>query len=330
MLKYKRTFAALFLLLCILLCSVPAFAAGAVDVTRDVSLTIRYRDGGAPVEGVRFQLHYVATIDAYAAFSLTGDFKDYPVHLNGLESDAWRALAETLAGYVQRDDLPPLDSAKTDGNGVAFFPSQQRRLSPGLYLVMAEPHSVGDYTYLTEPFLVSLPNLNESSDTWEYDVSAAPKYTRSDNPPDQPPDETVDRKVLKVWDDDGASEERPEEITVQLLKDGAVFDTVRLNADCDWRYLWTDLPKYENGRLIMWRVVEQRVDGYTVSVRQEGITFVVTNTGEHPENPPQQPPKNPPEKLPQTGVLWWPVPVLCAAGLAFLVVGALIKKKDHE
>ena len=327
MLKYKRTFTALFLLLCILLCSVPAFAAGAVDVTKDVSLTIRYRDGGAPVEGVRLQLYYVATIDAYAAFSLTGDFKDYPVRVNDLDSDAWRALAETLAGYVQRDDLPPLDSAKTDGNGVAVFPSQQRRLSPGLYLVMAEPHSAGDYTYVTEPFLVSLPNL-AGSDTWQYDLSAAPKYTRTDNPPDQPQDETVDRKVLKVWDEDGASEARPKEITVQLLKDGEVFDTVQLNAGCEWGHLWTDLPKYENGRLIVWRVVEQRVEDYTVSVTQEGITFVVTNTLDRPKNPPEQPPENPSEKLPQTGVLWWPVPVLAAVGLAFLVAGTLLKKRS--
>lgn len=329
--KNKRICAGVLALLCILLFPVPVFAAGAIDPAKDVSLTISYQHEDTPVSDVPFQLYCVAEIDQYAEFTLTGDFKDYPVRVNGLDSDAWRALAETLAGYVQRDGLIPLDSGKTDRSGLVVFPNQQQRLSPGLYLVTAEPITIDGYTYVTEPFLVSLPNLDKSSDTWQYDVSVAPKYTRTYNPPDRPNDETVDRKVLKIWDDGGASENRPKEITVQLLKDGKVFDTVRLNADCGWKHLWTDLPKYENGRLLVWRVVEQRVEDYTVSVTQEGITFVVTNTCEHPEIPDQPTPENPGPKLPQTGVLWWPVPVLTAVGLAFLAAGTLfLKKKDHE
>ena len=94
----------------------------------------------------------------------------------------------------------------------------------------------------------------------------------------------------------------------------------------------TDLPKYENGRPVTWRVTEQPVDRYTVSVTQEGITFVVTNTGGQPGSD-VPPPPNPGTgtKLPQTGLLWWPVPVLAVAGLAFLALGAAFrKKKDHE
>ena len=50
------------------------------------------------------------------------------------------------------------------------------------------------------------------------------------------------------------------------------------------------------------------------SIRQNGFTFILTTTLNK-------------QKLPQTGVLWWPVPILAAAGLAFLIAGTLSRKK---
>ena len=68
--------------------------------------------------------------------------------------------------------------------------------------------------------------------------------------------------------------QRPQEITVQLLRDGAVEDTVTLNAANSWRHEWTDLSaRYA------WTVVETDIPvGYTVKNELQGITFTVTNT----------------------------------------------------
>ena len=47
---------------------------------------------------------------------------------------------------------------------------------------------------------------------------------------------------------------------------------------------------------------------------------------------PQQPeqPETPEERLPQTGQLRWPVPVLAAAGMGLLALGTrLIRRKAH-
>ncbi len=44
-----------------------------------------------------------------------------------------------------------------------------------------------------------------------------------------------------------------------------------------------------------------------------------------PEPTQTQPPDE--EKLPQTGMLWWPVPVLACAGLVFLGVGVALKRR---
>ena len=132
---------------------------------------------------------------------------------------------------------------------------------------------------------------------------------------------------MKVWNDAGQKHDRPEKITVQLLKNGEVYDTVILNERNSWRYIWNDLPKYDkNGLPIEWRVVELTPEGYTVSITQESGTFVVTNTPKQPSvTPPTDQPKEP--TLPQTGELWWPVPVLAAAGLLLIAAGAGKKRK---
>ena len=77
--------------------SVPALAAAVIDPSCAVSLTISCRQDGTPISGAPFALYRVADIDAYAEFTLAGDFRTYPVRLDGLDSAARRALAETLA-----------------------------------------------------------------------------------------------------------------------------------------------------------------------------------------------------------------------------------------
>lgn len=50
-------------------------------------------------------------------------------------------------------------------------------------------------------------------------------------------------------------------------------------------------------------------------------------------NPPANPPANPPgdvPRLPQTGQLWWPLPFLCGGGLALILIGTRIRRKDNR
>ena len=310
--------------------SVPALAAAAIDPSRAVSLTISCRQDGMPISGAPFALYRVADIDAYAEFTLAGNFRTYPVRLDGLDSAAWRALAETLAAYAQRDRLTPLDSGMTGKNGELTFPTAGKQLLPGLYLVTSQPFSDGSSVYTAEPFLVCLPNLDKTTDTWQYDVTVSPKHTCTPIPV-PPADDTEKRKVLKVWNDAGRESERPKSITIQLLKNGELYNTVILSERNSWRYSWDALPKYDkNGLPIVWRVVELTPEGYTVSITQEAGTFLVTNTlKQPPETPPVTPPVNPPgqKTLPQTGALWWPVPILAAAGLLLIAAGAGKKRK---
>ena len=391
---------------------VQVFAAGAIDVNKDVHLKIQYIHDKTPVSDVPFDLYYVASVDAYGEFTLVGDFQKYPVVVNGLSTDAWRTLAETLAVYADRDQLKPLDSGKTNAEGNLSFPNKQPRLKPGLYLTMGRKLVKSGYTYTTEPSLVALPNLDSVSNAWVYDVTAAPKHTQTENPP-APPEQMVERRVLKIWKDD-IPQSRPKEIVIQLLKDGVIYDTVTLNAVNNWRYTWEKLPAYnKDGSKIVWSVVEKEPEGYTVLIARDGVTFTVTNT--YAPNKPmtrtvvkvwddkgyenhrpksvqitllqngttyetktlseangwQYTWENLPrydkggkeitwtirettvsgyvssirqngftfvltntlnkQKLPQTGILWWPVPILVVAGFTFLITGTFSrKKKDDE
>ena len=284
----------------------------------------------------------VADVSETGAFTLTGDFAAYPVTLQNLSDTEWQQLADTLVGYVGRDGLTALDSGKTDTDGTLVFPCQQQNLHPGLYLVVIQRLQEGRYTYIAKPFLTCLPGLLQNEDTWAYDVIVTPKYERDYDTSDTPA--TVTRKVLKVWKDDGKKSTRPKEITVQLLQNGSVYDTVALREDNNWRYTWEKLNKNYD-----WTVVEKEVDGYTVRVSQEGTAFVITNTydADVPETttavtttvrdpaeppsastePPSEPiePENTPNRpqLPATGQLWWPVTVLAAVGLLLILAGVL-------
>ena len=102
----RRVCASALCILCLLaLFPVRAAAAGAIDTSRNVRLTIEYRHDGKPVASVPFELYYVASFDAYANFTLAGDFAAYPVTLENLTAAEWTALAETLAAYAAREDV---------------------------------------------------------------------------------------------------------------------------------------------------------------------------------------------------------------------------------
>ena len=310
-----------------LLLPLQALAAGSIDLNRDVSLTISYQDGNTPLVGAEFDIFLVATVDEYGELTTTKDFAQFNVNIRGKTDEAWRTLASTLEGYVLRDGIAPTDSGKTNGEGYVSFPTAGKSLKAGLYFVLGHRHTQNGCRYDPAPFMVMLPGLDKENNIWVYDVTVNAKFDSSPIP-DKPDDYKIDRKVLKVWADDGHEKDRPKEVIVQLLCDGKVYDTVTLNAANNWRYTWTALDDRYT-----WTIVEKELEGYTVEVTREGITFVVTNTCN--ENNPNEPttPVTPDEpsapttsKLPQTGQLWWPVPVLIAVGMLFVVIG-LVRRR---
>ena len=79
----------------------------------------------------------------------------------------------------------------------------------------------------------------------------------------------------KTWNDnDDQDGVRPNSITINLLANGTVVDTISVTAENNWAWTFENLPKYENGVEITYTITEAEVDGYTTAV--DG--FNVTNT----------------------------------------------------
>lgn len=308
--------AVLFLLVLLMLPTV-AYAAGRIETDRDVTLVVSYKDEDTPLVDAEFRVYLVATVDEFGELTVADTFEQYNIDLQGKNDAAWNALAATLEGYVLRDDITPTDSGKTDKDGTLVFPTGENKLPMGLYLLLGQRHTQDGYRYDAAPSMVMLPSQDAVENEWLYEVTVSPKYD-SAALPDVPA--TVTRKVLKVWDDANNESLRPKEITVQLLRDGEVYDTVTLNADNNWRYAWPELDDS-----YIWTVAEGACEGYTVRVERSGITFVITNTSVSEE---PKPPKPDDPSLPQTGQLWWPVPMLLLAGLILLAIGLFRRRRS--
>ena len=274
--KLKRICALLmsFVLLAILL-PVGVSASGRLAPGQTVDLIISYRDGQTPIPNARFSIYKVADTDEYAHMTLTAEFEAYRDIVSGLTDldhltqEQWRVLASTLRGYVLNDRCTAVHVGRTDADGTLSVPG----LEAGLYLVSGTRATTPDfYTYCAVPALLFLPGEDDGEAGWSYEVTCEPKFTKEYNPPDDPDDDVITRKVLKIWEDTGYQTLRPAEVTVQLLRNGSVFDTQVLDQHNSWRYAWDNLDADAE-----WDVIEQPVENYTVSITRSGITYTVIN-----------------------------------------------------
>ena len=107
-------------------------------------------------------------------------------------------------------------------------------------------------------------------------------------------------EVRKVWNDQNDQDKlRPSQIQVQLYADGKAFgEPVTLKADNDWRHVFADLAKYQEGKEVVYTVEEVAVpSGYSVTSSQTGVNQV-TLTNTHQPKRPEDPGK---KDLPKTG-----------------------------
>mgnify|MGYP004604241677 FL=1 len=323
---WSRVLSVLLLSLIISDAQLPAYAAGAIDTGKDVSYTVSYTKSGTAISGAKFDIYRVADVDAYAQMTFTSRFASYPISLKWHDKSSWNALATTLKGYVWKDGITPDFSAMTDGNG-DFTMS----LKPGLYLVIGYDKELGSYVYSVSPYLVFLPGNDLENNVWDYKLTSYPKSVSYTKPSSGgggpsgggPGSDLTMRRVLKIWDDDLNESLRPDSISVHLMRDGKVYDTVQLNEANGWSYSWFGIDRYSD-----WLVTEDSVPGYTQSIAQEGLTFTVTNTLLDVDIKPAEEDK-PILLLPQTGIMWWPSLILLAGGLMLVVIG-LIRRKGND
>lgn len=80
-------------------------------------------------------------------------------------------------------------------------------------------------------------------------------------------------KGTKTWDDANNQDgKRPKEITINLLKNGQQVATKKVTEADEWKWSFENLDKYENGQEITYTIVEEKVEGYTATVKDFNVT----------------------------------------------------------
>lgn len=304
------------------------------------TLTITCQNDDIILSNMEWNIYRVADIIAQNQYSLSGNFKSYSVNLNNLTTSEMQTAASTLETYSKIDQIVPWQSGITDDDGVVVFDG----LDMGLYLISGKSVTINDTFYMPSPSLVVIDNTEEDGVAWRYDVNAVPKLKVL---PASMRIYDFSCLAKKVWTDDN-DEIRPDSVTVLLMKDGVEIDSAVLNNENNWQHEWHYLSsEFE------WSVIEKEVpENYTVTYSQietntkdeveHDIEWTINNTYSVSETSQavttaqtqtETKVTTQPPSLPQTGQLWWPVPVLSAGGLIIFSTGWKInshKRKKNE
>lgn len=230
------------------------------------SITITYQYQDAALNNASISLYRLADWSAKGGYTPTGDFVDhtkYPVDWDILNADqqTLRDFANTMAGYITVNKPAAASTQQTDSTGVTTFTT----LNDGLYLTVVAPYQGNVLTCQTAAMLVALPNVHKDA-AEQRTLSIEPKADCA-----VPPTDTI--SVTKVWKDKDQSK-RPESVTMNLLQDGKIYDSIILNEANGWKHTWT---KLETGH--EYNVVEASVPGnYNALVDRENNDYTVTNT----------------------------------------------------
>ena len=298
---------------------VPAFAASTADAKTPVdtshvcTLTLDYTYEGKAMPGIALKLYKIADFSADFQYTPTARFAEKGIAINGIKSQTeWDKLASTLSALIALENLTPDAAQSTGEDGKAHFSG----LSTGLYFTDQIRREEEDGTvYTFKRVLVTLPELNAEGE-WNYDVSAAPKVDVY-----VPEKVYIDYRVNKLWKDTGYENLRPASVSVTILKNGTIYESVALNADKNWTYTWT---VEDDGSV--WQVVETDVPkDYTMTAGQQGTVFSITNTYEKPDTPPD----NPPPTGDSYNVRLW-IFVMSVAGVIFVCSGVFAIRKQRE
>ena len=275
-----------------------------VDV--ECQLNVNYNYGDIPVADADFYVYKVGDIYMDGETQLTGEFAELDIDFS--DAAQLKMAGITMYNFASEKGIQPDHIITTNSEGKVSLLS----LDAGIYLIAGQPLIEGDDGYFTDPQVIFFPlNPGLDDEYWNSNITIQPKATmRCILDP-------LVYKTKKIWADDGAEKYRPDEITVRLYQNGIEYDKVVLSKDNNWSYTWKDLdPKSE------WTLKEDVVLDYSADISLENDTFIVTNTFEGEIAPSD-------ENIHQTGLLWWPVPLMAFVGMALVILGMFVTRKEQ-
>ena len=289
------------------LCPLSVQATTPLDPAADASLTLHYQKEKQAFSDLQISIYRVAEAFPDGTFELIEPFSSYPINIHDITAqEQWKNIAVTLNAYIVANQLMPYREATTNDTGTAVF----EHLETGLYLVSEVVAENNSGTYVFDQFIVYLPTP-QTDGSFDYDVEAKPKCVNYVP--------KTEYRVTKLWQDAGNQDDRPEEITVDIYKDGELWETQILGASNNWSYVWYVSDEEQSN----WAVVERSVpEEYKVTVQKNGGTFSIINT--HKSN--QEIPDSP--QTGDTSNITLYIMLMCISGIMLIVLG--IYNRRHK
>lgn len=299
------------------------------------------------------------------SYVLTGDFSKYPVAMDDLSASAMQDAADTLENYAVVDQLVPLDSGKTDETGTLCFGALKKGLYllSGYSKVIGDTRYIPsavliEFSDADESLdLQTYPKFQKkkllTSNTARYTVSKV--WLHDEN-------YLSDRSnALKIalycnrefereivldasndwtysWSSDSLSEWRVKEVEVPanytVVYRGNEMQFAIINSHGT---VWSSTVTPSSTESLTTASELQTEVSLESSTVTELTAISVTSAATSAESTAVTATVVPLSvgsssgtggKLPQTGQLWWPVPVLSAAGLVLIIVGVKLHGKS--
>ena len=257
------------------------------DGARPSEITVNLLKNGAPFK--------TATVKADADGNWKYRFTDLPKYENGQEvkysvtENAVEAYNTKIEGYNIKNSYTPKKTSVTVTKSWDDANNQDGKRPDSVKVQLyGDGNKVGNEVELIDGnWTYTWNNLpeKEAGKTIKYtvkEVGTAGGYTTSYSDENQGNIVITNKHVpeitsvegQKTWDDSNNQDgKRPSEVTVNLLKNGAPFKTATVKADADgnWKYRFTDLPKYENGQEVKYSVTENAVEAYNTKIEGYNI-----------------------------------------------------------
>ncbi|MBQ8107551.1 MAG: Cna B-type domain-containing protein [Ruminococcus sp.] len=346
---------------CALLCAAAmmSFAAPAV-LAQGVPLEVRCENEDGGLSGIQLKVYKVGVKNAEGKYEVTGDFKSYPVSLKEITTAAAAAdAANTLENYAVLDKIAPLYQGETDKSG-SFSAAE---LDEGLYMLCGEKYIQEGQWVIPTPSLIEVGS--EELDSGET-IKVVTKFELKKLPEESPAEYGV-KKVWDILDqftekkptsikvgiyDNG---ELAEEVTLDEENNWEYY--WQGEADHDWRVKEIEIPEgftvvYRNNETLYqientYSITEGGGDDNPDSSKPDESkpeeSVPDSSSKEETSSPDSAIGKDEESKtpsssksetssvtdtsLPQTGSLWWPVPVLGGAGVILIAAGVRVSNK---
>lgn len=256
-----------------------------IDLNKKGTINVTLKEANdKKIPNVEISIYHIKSVsikDNKLVYTYNENIQDCKEDLNDLTSVINKCII----------NIEPLQSKLTNNEGQVKFED----LDLGLYLVK-QTNEIKGYSSIEE-FLVNIPQ--DIDNKWVYDIEALPKtdITR-----------LMDIIVEKKWNVID-NENTPNYVTIELLKNNLVIDTVTLNKDNNWTHIWKQIEESDEYSVKEINIPKE----YTPTYRQEGNKFIVTNT----------------KTLVQTGQNTLIIELLIIIGLGLITIGIIYDKRNH-